>query len=203
MSETLPAPVLPGKVPGYSTPAHLRMDPPQPGQETTAGPFLSPPAVDPATTAAGRPAVGGSLFGLGGPRRAIAGLRTSSSTGDQPPSSTRDSEPRPKADPKEAAKVAAGLIGLTVLMVGWLVEWLKPGHTVREPTDEQTMDIAKPLGRIATRHLPAEILTGDVADGISAGTATAAYLRDGDLIIPKVQNDAGVPAGLNDDDEDY
>jgi hypothetical protein len=61
-----------------------------------------------------------------------------------------------------------------------LIRWR--GRELRKPTEAQRAEIAAPLGRIAGRHMPAELFTPDLTDAIITADAFITYLEDGTLI---------------------
>lgn len=182
-------PALTSPIPGFAIPAHLRLDPPLQDQEPDQGPG---PLIPPGPSLPGpgtRPGLlpDPSPDGDGGddpgtPRRGLFGRRTRSSTGN------RRADP---ADPGEAAQVIAGLIGLLAALGAWVIAH-RQGLTLRRPDKREASLMAGPLGKIAARHIPAELLTGDIADGIEAGAAFGTYLNNGPLIVP-TYTDPNVP----------
>lgn len=170
------APVRP--IPGFRPRPALLMDPPPAGI-----PAGSPdPDSRPETLADSPQASGGGLYERPPLRPDRNGTRTatSDSTGDVP-----------KASAKETAKLVAGLLGLVVAGVATLVR-LRRGVQLRRPTVGELDDVAAPLARIAVRHVPAGMLTNDLADVAAAAAATGAYLSVGPL-IEAVFVDAGLP----------
>lgn len=73
---------------------------------------------------------------------------------------------------------------------------------LRQPTDKQARQIARPLVRIALRHFDALVVNTDLADALKAGAATANYVNAGPLLGPLgPDTDPQVP-DLNDTDEE-
>lgn len=149
------------------------------------GTTVTDPPTEPTTTS---PNPAGDVDGLGPPdppnRR------------PDPPAGTRTASSSPVSKPTaaEAAKLVAGILGLVVAGVAAVVAW-RGRRELRRPTGQQLDDIAAPLARIAVRHVPAELLNADLADGLLAAGAIGAYLGDGKLIRPPTI-DAGVPDNL-------
>ncbi|HET6215339.1 MAG TPA: hypothetical protein VFE14_20910 [Micromonosporaceae bacterium] len=160
-------------LPGFLTPAHLRSDP----LPATDHPVTTPQSPDlppePHT-----------------PRPAPDATRTPTSD------TTGDGGPKPP-DAKTTAKLVAGLIGLVVVGAAALIAHRR-GRELRQPTGEQLDDIAAPIARIALRHVPAGLLSADLADAMLAASATGAYLSDGPLLSDRL-----VDTGLPGPDEDW
>jgi hypothetical protein len=73
---------------------------------------------------------------------------------------------------------------------------------LREPTDEQYDDVARPVARILLRRLPATLLNPDLVDALMAGAGVGRYVNDGPLLTYD-HPDAGVPADLADAEREY
>jgi hypothetical protein len=83
-------------------------------------------------------------------------------------------------DPKVAGEVVAGLIALACGYAAWFFG--RRRRAFRQPTSGQIDDIAKPLGNLAARHLPAEFISKDLVDATHAAGAVHRYLIDGPLV---------------------
>jgi hypothetical protein len=90
-----------------------------------------------------------------------------------------------------------GLVGIVVAGAAFLVR-MRYRRKLREPTRQQTTDVAGPLGRILLRHADLTWLGPDIADGIKAAAATGAYLNDGPLLLGDAV-DPGVPDQLQEE----
>jgi len=104
-----------------------------------------------------------------------------------------------KPTPSEAAALMVGLVGILVAGASFLVR-MRTRRKLREPTRQQTTDVAAPLGRILLRHADLAWLGPDIADGIKAAAATGAYLNDGPLLLGDAV-DPGIPDHLQEDQE--
>lgn len=87
---------------------------------------------------------------------------------------------RAGGDPKVAGEVVAGLIALACLWAFTLFG--RRGYDFRQPTQHQVNDVATPLGAIAARYLPTEIITKDLVDATRAAAGTHRYVIDGPLL---------------------
>ena len=99
----------------------------------------------------------------------------------------------------EAGALMVGLVGILVAGAAFLVR-MRTRRKLREPTRQQTTDVAVPLGRILLRHADLGWLGPDIADGIKAAAATGAYLNDGPLLLGEAI-DPGVPDQLQEEYE--
>lgn len=59
------------------------------------------------------------------------------------------------------------------------------GRQLRRPDKDEVRDIARPLARIAVRHIPADMITADLADLGEAGAAVERYVAAGP-VAPRV-----------------
>lgn len=83
-------------------------------------------------------------------------------------------------DPKTAAEVIAGLLSLALGAAAW---WAARRRLqFRQPTPGQLTDVATPLGNLAARHLPTEVINRDLVDATHAAGAMHRYLTDGPLL---------------------
>lgn len=83
-------------------------------------------------------------------------------------------------DPKTAAEVIAGLLSLALGAAAW---WAARRRlSFRQPTPSQLTDITTPLGNLAARHLPTEVINRDLVDATHAAGAMHRYLTDGPLL---------------------
>lgn len=103
-------------------------------------------------------------------------------------------------DPKQAAKVLGGLVGLVFVVGGGLLVQLR-GRDLRRPTRQQTAGIADPVARILARHTDLSMLTPDLGDVIEAGSAIGDYLTDGPMVVARDQ-DQDQPVYLDDAEQD-
>jgi len=105
---------------------------------------------------------------------------------------------RPKVGAAEASIAVGGLIVAVAGAVAWFVQ-SRSGHraTFRRPSGQEVDDIAAPVARIATRHVPAALFVPDLVDAISALSAAGAYATAGPIIIPN----AAQPADQQEADE--
>lgn len=87
---------------------------------------------------------------------------------------------RPGGDPAQVAVVIGGLLILTIGALGRLAN--RRGRDVRQPTPAQRDQMARPLARIACRHLPMNALGPDLADAAEAVVAADNWVHDGPLI---------------------
>lgn len=93
-----------------------------------------------------------------------------------------DDKPRPSAggDPTEVAKALSGLL---VIITGALaLAAARRGRWLRQPTPVQRDEIAAPLARVMTRHLPMQLLGPDMVDATTAAAAVHTYVLDGPLL---------------------
>lgn len=147
----------------------LNQDSPEPGD-------LTPPPPEPPRRL---------LSGLGTPRLGPGDTLTeTSSIGDKPTAA-------------ETTALAVGVLAVVVAGCAFLVR-RRMGRKLREPSKQQSTDIAAPLGRILLRHADLAWLNKDIADGLKAAAAAGAYLNDGPL-IQYDGVDAGVPTNLQEE----
>lgn len=82
-------------------------------------------------------------------------------------------------DASKAADVLAGLIVIAATIAGG---WLRRrGLQLRTPTPAELKDITGPVGRIAARHLPVELIAPDLVDATEAAAAAHSYVMAGPL----------------------
>lgn len=94
------------------------------------------------------------------------------------PTPTRTSF-RAGGDPKTAGEVIAGALGiLCALAFTWAA---RRGRIFRQPTQRQLDDVSMPLGAIAARHLPTDMIGPDVIDATKAVKAAHSYVLDGPM----------------------
>lgn len=79
-----------------------------------------------------------------------------------------------------AAQLIHGL--LIVISTAAAALLRRRGLVVRQPTGRQLDDVANPLGAIAARHLPMELISEDLLDAATATAAAHTYATDGPLI---------------------
>lgn len=106
------------------------------------------------------------------------------STDDEPSPRTATSTDRPAlkpgGDPAQVAKVIGGLFVIVVTSLSVLAR--RRGKEFRQPTPEQRDDVARPLARIAVRHLPLDLIGEDLADATEAAVAVHEYAMDGPIV---------------------
>lgn len=104
-----------------------------------------------------------------------------SSPDDVPPPPIVSSPDRPAAARTRTSGTEVGktLGGLLVIVVGFTAALLaRRGRALRQPRPSQVDDIAMPLGRIAARHLPVDMIGPDLADVTESAAALHRYLLD-------------------------
>lgn len=151
-------PSLPGvPLPAFRQPHLHRLDsPPESSPESTPPDETSTPDSPPPSSPTGdRPAPIESS-----PGRPAAGRTRTSGTGD----------------PTAAGKALGGLLVIVLGALGAMLA--RSGRRLRQPTPRQVDDIALPLGAIAARHLPTELIGRDLADLTQAAAATHRYILD-------------------------
>ncbi|RGC64996.1 hypothetical protein C5N14_30870 [Micromonospora sp. MW-13] len=82
------------------------------------------------------------------------------------------------SDPAAAGRTLAGLLVILAGITAGLLA--RSGRHLRQPTRRQVADVADPIGRIAARHLPTDLLGDDVGDVAEAAAAVHAYVLDED-----------------------
>lgn len=87
---------------------------------------------------------------------------------------------RAAGDPKIAGEVIAGLIAIGC-MWAFTIFGRRRLH-FRQPTTRQVEDVAVPLGNIAARYLPTEVIGKDLVDATHAAGAVHRYVMDGPLL---------------------
>lgn len=167
-----------GLIPQFSPPPNLKLDPRLPEDENPSEP-TNPNTGDLGDANVKFPFTIRSRK----PEQSVTRTPTSDGTGS-------------KGDPKAAAKLLAGLLGLVVVGAAYLVT-SRTRRELRKPTPRQLDDISNPLGRILVRHADLSVLGPDLADLIEAGAATGAYLTDGPLTHGKTI-ESGIPNDLQD-----
>lgn len=83
-------------------------------------------------------------------------------------------------DPKQTAKVIAGLVGLLFSLAAGIAGQRR--LTVRRPSRRQLDGFADPVGQIIARHTDLASVTPDLADVILAGAAVGDYMTDGPVL---------------------
>lgn len=83
-------------------------------------------------------------------------------------------------DPKLAGEVLAGLIALACLWA--YTAFGRRGRHFRQPTTRQVDDVAQPLGNIAARYLPTDVIGKDLVDATRAAAGVHRYVMDGPLV---------------------
>lgn len=183
--------------------------PSSPGPLLAAIPTFRAPATDPLPTdatvtppahpmpvsretSANRPRLGllhrGDRGEPSGPNRTDGTPTGTSATAGKP-----DKAPN---DPRVVAEILTGLLGLVAGAGAALVTWRsRSTRRLREPTADELADVARPAGRILTRHVDSAALTPDLADGVRALAALGRYLTREPLITRRYP-DAGIPADL-------
>lgn len=87
---------------------------------------------------------------------------------------------RAAGDPKVAGEVFAGLIAIGCLWAFTLFG--RRRLHFRQPTERQVDDVARPLGNIAARYLPTEVIGRDLVDATHAAAGVHRYVMDGPLL---------------------
>lgn len=170
MSDERPAGVL-AQIPRFQQPQRRRLDPSVPEDENpTPSPSDSPILSDQPN---------GLSLGLGGPTR----TSTSGTPGTDEKPSTKDT-----------AELLAGIIAVVAVGVAFVVRWRLKAN-LREPTEKQAEEIAKPLARIGLRHVPAAKLNPDLLDATQAAAAFGKYLKAGPLLERAYDNPGDIPQG--------
>lgn len=133
-------------------------------------------------------------------------------TSDRPQPSSPDDDPAPPpvlspgpltrtgissrsknaGDPKVAGEVFAGLIAIVCLWAYTVAG--RRGRHFRQPTEPQVDDIARPLGRIAARYLPTELINDTLVDATHAAAGVHRYVIDGPLLT---RYDQPIPEDLS------
>lgn len=104
-------------------------------------------------------------------------------------------------DPKVIVGLVIALVGLGVTAAAVMVKRARPGRRLRRPTDKQVKDFSAPLSRILLRHVEIARLHPSLADGIAAAGAVGAYIEE-DRLTVAARPDSGVPAGINQEEDD-
>jgi hypothetical protein len=105
-----------------------------------------------------------------------------------------------KPTPGEATALLVGLLGVVTVGAAALIRWRTAGRRrLRQPTGQQSRDIAAPLARIALRLTDLSWVGPNIIDGIKTATATGAYLNDGPLLLAGDDIDPGIPADLQEE----
>lgn len=87
----------------------------------------------------------------------------------------------------ETARNAGVLLaGLLTVVAGLAALGLaRVGRQLRRPTKDETRAVARPVARILVRHVPADMITADLADLGEAGAAVSDYVSAGP-VAPRV-----------------
>lgn len=104
-------------------------------------------------------------------------------------------------DPKVIVGLVIALVGLGLTAGAVMVKRARPGRRLRRPSDKQVKDFAAPLSRILLRHVEIARLHPSLADGIAAAGAVGAYIEE-DRLTVAARPDSGVPAGINQEEDD-
>jgi hypothetical protein len=177
-------PPLLSALPMFAATPSRRLDPALPTVETDDSPDGSPSP----STASGS---------LGSPSDPHALPSPSGSDASSfRPTSTSGTEPRlkPGGDPEQVRVVIAGLLLMVTATLGVLAA--RRGREFRQPDRGERDAIARPLARIAVRHLPLDLIGPDLADATEATVAVHNYVSAGALLVdPRV-------TFLGDDEDD-
>jgi hypothetical protein len=84
-------------------------------------------------------------------------------------------------DPKHAAKVIGGLVGLVFVVAAGVLGQFRD-RDLRRPTRQQTAGFSEPVARIVARRTDLSAVTPDLADVIEAGSAIGEYLTAGPIV---------------------
>lgn len=87
-------------------------------------------------------------------------------------------------DPRKAAQVIGGLVGLAFVIGAGILAQLHQ-RDLRRPTRTQTDGFADPVARILARHTDLSMITPDLGDIIEAGSAIGEYLTTGPVLVPR------------------
>lgn len=147
-------------LPGFAPMPSQRLDPPLPPVPSPEGETWPQEADEPIP------------YVPTGPKPGPGEGRTTSSAGKR--------RWRPGGDPEKAAQVIGGALILITGMLGGLAA--RRGRRFRQPTTGQRDAVAEPLGRIAVRWLPMDLLGDDFADGLEAAYAAHNYISAGPLL---------------------
>lgn len=104
-------------------------------------------------------------------------------------------------DPKVIVGLVIALVGLGLTAGAVMVKRARPGRRLRRPSDKQVKDFAAPLSRILLRHVEIARLHPSLADGIAAAGAVGSYIEE-DRLTVAARPDSGVPAGINQEEDD-
>jgi len=131
----------------------------------------------------------------GGPGDAAPGPRSRSSRAS--------TEPLPPVDGHVVVEVFKALLMVVSTVLHWVAAPRRPRNDVWVADQSDLEAIAPPLARIAARHVPlARFVTSDLADGLLAATATAAYVDKNLDRRAQLRDQAdGPPADLTADHE--
>lgn len=87
---------------------------------------------------------------------------------------------------REAGKVLAGLVVIALGITAAILA--RRGRGLRQPTPPQLAEICDPVGRIAARHLPLDLIGPDLADATEAAAAVHGYVLDGPMVYRTEQD---------------
>jgi hypothetical protein len=170
-------------IPAFQVPETPPIGNPNPDLPGTQDPEIPPQENSPHLP--GRADGDGSL--LGKFRRKGSGVRSSEDTGTF-------TSWVPGGDPEQVAALFGGLLVLALGMYAGLVK--RKGGYFRMPSETERDDITVPLGRIAVRHLPMQLIGPDLKDIAESGAATHSYVTAGPLRRrPIPADDLNLPTG--------
>lgn len=157
-------------VPTFSPPiGRGEIPPPDPGpaeEELTTGHPLP-----------NRPDVGSWIGSGGGGPTGESPTRTGTSSDDLSTTAGKGETAR------NAGVLLAGL--LTVVAGLAALGLARVGRQLRRPSKDETRAVARPIARILVRHVPADMITADLADLGEAGAAVSDYVSAGP-VAPRV-----------------
>jgi hypothetical protein len=161
-------------LPTFSPPIGRGDDPPAPAdpdpgeEERTTGPTLPP---DPAAR---------SWLPYGGDGSADT-IRTRTED-----SSDQLTTPTTAGKAETARNAGVLLAGILTVAAGLVAVVLaRAGRELRRPTRDETRAVARPIARILVRHIPAEMITADLADMGEAAAGVSDYMSAGP-VAPRV-----------------
>ncbi len=98
-------------------------------------------------------------------------------SGSAPATRTTESIPADPVKARNTSKLVANILRMVVVTAEKLLS--RNGRDFRRPTDAQIMGVARPVARIAVRHLDVSWLSDDLNDVIEAGGEVSGYMLEG------------------------
>ena len=169
-------------IPSVAVPPSLRLDPPltsETDEETDSPREQLTPSPDPRRSES-----------PSGRREPASPSTADGASSAATPTSTDRPPLKPGGNAQQVAQVIGGLFVILVTTLSVLAR--RSGREFRQPTPEQRDDVARPLARIAVRHLPLDVIGPDLADATEAAVAAHNYAMDGPIVTrPTVVLDLG------------